>query len=150
MTLVRNYAMVLCNDFMGILLFLYWTMWCSFKETCDIKSFKTSTAYDVWFSRYRPSNLMITADFVMVLAFANFSWAVYRIVYNHGDVSGHRKKITLANLPHNYSMTNQLLWFMTGKQRNIVYQLIMMRIYDFRVMSWIINCYLMWIVRIVY
>ena len=44
-----------------ILLFLFWTMSCSFKGPCNIKSFKISTAYDVWFSRYRPLNLMIGA-----------------------------------------------------------------------------------------
>ena len=76
---MRNYVMVLCNDFMGILFFLFWTIWCSFNRLCDVKSFKISTAYDVWFSRYRPSNLMITADFALVLVFRNFLWAVYDI-----------------------------------------------------------------------
>ena len=41
------------------------------------KSFKISTAYDIWFSTYRPSNLMITADCALVLVFINFLWAVY-------------------------------------------------------------------------
>ena len=54
--------------------------WCSLKGPCDTKSFKISTAYDVWFLRYRPSNLVITADFAMVLVFINLLWAVYGII----------------------------------------------------------------------
>ena len=82
---VRNYAVVLCNDFMGILFFTFWAMWSSFKGPCDTKSFKISTAYDAWFSRYHPSNWMITADFALLLVFINFLWAVYANgARNHG------------------------------------------------------------------
>ena len=77
LVVVRNYVMELCNDVMDILSFLFWTMWCSFKGPCDVKSFKISTAYNVWFSRYRPLNLMITANFALVLVFIYFLWAVY-------------------------------------------------------------------------
>ena len=38
-------------------LFSFRTMCCSVQGPCDIKSFKISTAYEVWFSRYRPPNL---------------------------------------------------------------------------------------------
>ena len=55
---------------MGDLFFLFWTMNSSFKRPCDIKSGKFSTAYDVWFSRYRPSNLVLTTD--SALAFVDF------------------------------------------------------------------------------
>ena len=74
---VRNYAMELCKDFMGILIFLSLTTLCSFKGLYDIKSFKISTACDIWFSRYRHLNLMIHADFSLVLVFIIFLWAVY-------------------------------------------------------------------------
>ena len=47
----------------------FWTMWCSLKGPCDKKSIKISTAYDVWFSRNCPSNLVMTADFALVLVF---------------------------------------------------------------------------------
>ena len=70
-------ALVLCNDFMSISFFLFWTAYCSFKGPCDMKSSKIATAYDVWLSRYRPSNLVITTDFALVLVFINFLWAVY-------------------------------------------------------------------------
>ena len=69
----RNYAVVLCNDFRVDLLALFWTT-CNFvKGACDIKSFNISTASDVWFLRYRPSNMMLATDTV----FINFLWAVY-------------------------------------------------------------------------
>ena len=74
---VRNYAMILCNDF--ILFSIFRTTWCSFKGPCDIKSFKIATAYAVWFSRYRPSNLLITADFALLLVFIIFMWVVCAI-----------------------------------------------------------------------
>ena len=44
----------------------------SFKGPSDIQSFKISTAYDGWFSRYRSSNLLITADFALMLMFIKF------------------------------------------------------------------------------
>ena len=44
--------------------------WYSFKVPYDIWALKISTACDVWFSRYHPSNLMITADFTLVLVYA--------------------------------------------------------------------------------
>ena len=51
---------------------------CDFvKGPCDIKSSKISTAYDVWFSRYRPSNMMLAMNSALELAFINFLWAVY-------------------------------------------------------------------------
>ena len=50
----------------------------SVRGPCDIKSFKVSTAYDVLFSRYRPSNMMLAAASALVLVFINFSWAVYQ------------------------------------------------------------------------
>ena len=53
-----------------------------FKEPCDIKSVKMSTAYDGMFSRHRHSNLMITTDFARVLVFVNSVWAVYIYMYN--------------------------------------------------------------------
>ena len=79
----RNYVVVLCNDFMGNLLTLFCTMCNSVKIPCDIKSFKVSTAYDVWFSRYRHSNLMLATDSALVLVFINTLWAlyIYRIMY---------------------------------------------------------------------
>ena len=76
---VRNNAMVLCNDFMDMLLFLF------FFVTGAIL-LKYHMIYQHWnfqqpmmfgFSRYHPSNLMITADFTLVLVFINFLWAVY-------------------------------------------------------------------------
>ena len=70
----RNYAMVLYKYFTRNLLFLLQIMRCSFKWPCDIKSFKISTAYDVWFSRYRPSSLMLTTVFALVLVLINFLW----------------------------------------------------------------------------
>ena len=76
---VRNYALVLRNNLMDIILFLFWTMLCSVTGPCDIKSFKISTAYDIWFLRYRRSNLMITADFALVVVFIKCLWAVYII-----------------------------------------------------------------------
>ena len=69
--------MVLCNDFRGNLLLLFWTMCQAVKGPCDIKYFKISTAYDVWFSRYRPSNMKLATDSALVLLFINFLWAVY-------------------------------------------------------------------------
>ena len=42
------------------------------KGSCDIKLFKISTAYDVWFSRYRPSNMKLAMDSALVLVFINF------------------------------------------------------------------------------
>ena len=73
----RNYAVVLCNDFMGNLLVLFWTKCQSVIGPCDIKYFKISTAYDVWFSRHRPSNMKLVTDSALVLVFINFLWAVY-------------------------------------------------------------------------
>ena len=63
--------------FYGCFLFCFWKMWCHIKGLCDIKFFKMWTAYDVWLSRYRPSNLMITVDFALVLVIINFFGAVY-------------------------------------------------------------------------
>ena len=51
------------------------------KRLCDIKSSKISTAYDVWFSRYRPSNLMLAKETSPVLVFINFLWAVYIYIW---------------------------------------------------------------------
>ena len=50
-----------------------------------MKSFKISTAYDVWFSKYRPSNLVINANFAQVVVFINFVWAVYvpAVIHNN-------------------------------------------------------------------
>ena len=53
--------------------FLFWTMCCSFS---GITSFEFPMAYDVRFSWCRPSNLMLTTDFALVLVFTNFLWAV--------------------------------------------------------------------------
>ena len=73
----RNYAVVLCNDSRLNLLVLFWTM-CNFvKGLCDIKSLKILTAYDVWFSRYQPTNMKLATDSVLVIVFINFLWAVY-------------------------------------------------------------------------
>ena len=72
----RNHAEVLCDDFMGNLLVLFSTMCNSVKEPCNIKSFNISTAYDIWVSRYRPSNLMLATDSALALVFINFLWAV--------------------------------------------------------------------------
>ena len=47
------------------------------KGPCDIICSKISTAYDVLFSRYRPSNMKLATDVAMVLVFINFLWAVY-------------------------------------------------------------------------
>ena len=49
----------------------------SVKGPCDIKYFKISTAYDVWFSRYRLSNMTLATDSALLLVFINFLWAVY-------------------------------------------------------------------------
>ena len=49
----------------------------SVKGPCDIKSFKFCTAYDVWFSRYRPFNMKLATDSALVSLFINFLWAVY-------------------------------------------------------------------------
>ena len=68
---VRNCAMELCNDFIGTLFFIKRTMWCSFKGPCVIKSFKILTPYNIWFARYRPSDVLIPADFALVLVFIN-------------------------------------------------------------------------------
>ena len=75
----RYYAMILWVSYY----FLFWTMWSSYKEPYDMRSFKISTAGDVWFWRYRPSNVMITADFPQVLVFINFLWAVYILTNHH-------------------------------------------------------------------
>ena len=72
-----NYAVVLCNDFTGNLLVLFLTMSQSVKRPCDIIYFKISTAYDVWFSRYRLSKMKLATDSALVLVFINFLWAVY-------------------------------------------------------------------------
>ena len=72
----RNYTVLLYNDLKSNLLVLFWTMCYSVKQPCDIKSFKISTFYDVWFSRYRPSNMKLTTDSALVLVFINFLWAV--------------------------------------------------------------------------
>ena len=73
----RNYTMTLCNDFRGNWLVLFWTMCNSVEGPCDIKSFKISTVYDIWFSRYRPSNMKLATHSALVLVFINFLWAVY-------------------------------------------------------------------------
>ena len=44
---------------------------------CDIKYFKISTAYGVWFSRCRHPNMTLATDSALVLVFINFLWAVY-------------------------------------------------------------------------
>ena len=44
---------------MGNLLVLFWVMYDSVTRPRDIKSLKILTAYDVWFSRYWPYNLML-------------------------------------------------------------------------------------------
>ena len=62
---------------MGNLLVLFWTMCQSVKGPCDINYFKILTAYDVGFSRYRPSNLKLATDSALVLVFINFLGAVY-------------------------------------------------------------------------
>ena len=72
-----NHAVVLCNDFRGYLLVLFWTMCNSVKGPCDVKSVKISAAHDLWFSRYRPSNMKLATDSALVLVFINFLWAVY-------------------------------------------------------------------------
>ena len=74
-----NHAVVLCNDFRGYLLVLFWTMCNSVKGPCDVKSVKISAAHDLWFSRYRPSNMKLATDSALVLVFINFLWAVYVI-----------------------------------------------------------------------
>ena len=71
----RNYAVSWCNNFMIILFFLYCTMCCSCKGSCDMKSVKIPTA-DVWFPRYLPWNFTLTMEFALVLVFINFLWAV--------------------------------------------------------------------------
>ena len=68
----RNYAVVLCNDFMGNSLVLFWTMCDSVKGPCDIQSINISTAHGVWLSRYRSSNSMLATDSALVLVFMNF------------------------------------------------------------------------------
>ena len=73
----RNYAVVLCKDFRGNLLVLFWTVYQSVKGPCEIMHFKISTAYGVWFLRYRPSNMKLATDSALVLVFKNFLWAVY-------------------------------------------------------------------------
>ena len=73
MRLGRNQAMMLRNNFMGTTSFLF----CSMSWQYDMKSSQISSAYNIWLSRYRPSNLMLTTEFVLVLVFVNFLWAVY-------------------------------------------------------------------------
>ena len=73
----RNYAIVLCNDSMANLLVLFWTMCNSVKGPCDVKLLKILTAYDVWFSRYQPSNMKLATDSAPVIVFISFLWAVY-------------------------------------------------------------------------
>ena len=68
----RNYAVILCNIFTVILFGLILALCCSFEGPCDIKSLKISTAYDVRFSRYRPSNLIVTTDSQLAHVFKNF------------------------------------------------------------------------------
>ena len=69
--------MVLRNEFIGNVLVLFWTMCNSVKGQCDIKTFQISTAYDVWFSRYRHSSLMVAPGSALVIVFINFLWTVY-------------------------------------------------------------------------
>ena len=71
------YAVVLRNDFRRNLIALFWTMCKSVKGLYDIKSCKISTAFDVWFSRYRPCNMKLSTDTAVVLVFINFLAAVY-------------------------------------------------------------------------
>ena len=72
-----NFAVVSYNEFRGNLFVLFWTMCNYVKGPCDIKSFKISTAYEVWFSRYRPSSMKFVTNSALVLVFINFLWAVY-------------------------------------------------------------------------
>ena len=69
----RNYAVVLGKNFMGNLSFSYYAMSSSVRGPRDIKSIKISTAYDIWFSRYRHSNLMFPAESLLLLVFIIFS-----------------------------------------------------------------------------
>ena len=64
-----NYAVVLYNDFRGN---LFRTMCNSVTGPCGIKSFKIPTACDVWFSRYRSSNMKLAIYSSLVLGFINF------------------------------------------------------------------------------
>ena len=64
----------------------------SFKGSCDLKSFKISTAFDVWFSRYRPSNLLPVTVSALVLVFT-LQWR-----HNgHDSVSNHQPHDCLLN-----------------------------------------------------
>ena len=65
---------------MGNLFVLFWAMYDSVTRPRDIKSFNISTAYDVWFSRYRPYNLMLATG--SALEFKGVPWAVYVV---HGN-----------------------------------------------------------------
>ena len=76
---VRNNAMVLCNDFMDMLLFFIFfvtgAILLKYHMIYKHRNFQQPMMFG--FSIYHPSNLMITADFTLVLVFINFLWAVY-------------------------------------------------------------------------
>ena len=66
----------------------------------------------------------------------------YKIVNNDGDIIEQSKtKVTLSNLSNDHFMTEQLFWFRTGTQRNIIYQLQLTIMSDFHVH--VINCQLL-------
>ena len=95
---------------MGDLFFLFWTMNSSFKGPCDIKSVKFSTAYDVWFSRYRPSNLVLTTDSALVLAFVDFRGRCnFKATHGGSIVISDDKKIWSCLHSQNKSMVRHTL-----------------------------------------
>ena len=108
-----NYAVVLCNDFMGNSFSLFWVMCNSVKGPCDIISLKIWTAYDVCFSRYRPSNSMLATDCALVLVFINFLWVVYLSC---------RVSIVkvLEKFDHGITVRSVVCWFITQSQHAIV------------------------------
>ena len=98
--------------------FLIFPMRCSFHGPCSIISFKISTAYDVPFLRYRPSNLILTTDSMLVLVFVNLLWAMYlqitcllKIFYQNVDyhtgasgkfIKDHDDQLQSLNIPDEY------------------------------------------------
>ena len=79
----RNHAVVLCNGLWGNLLVLFWTLCQSVKGLRDIKYFKISTAHDVWFSRYRPSNMKLATDSAFRHLTLELSPHIYRYIHTY-------------------------------------------------------------------
>ena len=55
-----NYTVRLYNEYMYMLSCMFWMAVLSCKESCSIQPSKMSSCYDIWLTRYRITNLMLT------------------------------------------------------------------------------------------